>query len=232
MPGFEERDQWNRLAGLSMIKKAYGIQMSYDVSNLEKRQAELALIHFSHAQKLLNMASEHLNIMKTPFKDSPDMNPSDIVKARVAIRRFRDKAIENFNEFKTAAFKCINIMQNFSSDPQTVKLVKSFIASVDDLESKVNEFADLFNNLQAKDFVPNVVSDIEEIQKQCEDIEEIIDERVKSHIRSNILASSWVDSVSDELQIKVEKKTPLLLDLYNKRQEQLNQALKESVENQ
>jgi len=118
-------------------------------------------------------------------------------------------------------------MQAFASDTQTVKLMKSFIISIDDLEILVNDFVDLFNDLETKDFAKNIVGSIENIQKQCEDVDEIIDERLKSHIQSNILAKSWVDSVSNDLQMKIEQKTPLILDLFNKRQDQLNDMIKE-----
>jgi len=210
-----------------MIKKAYAVQMSYDVTDAEKTQAEKALLYFSHALKMLNLADEHLNIMKTPFKDKPDISPEEVMKARAAIRRFRDKAIDNFNEFKHAAFKCVNAMQSFASDTQTVKLMKSFVTSIDELEMKVNDFVDLFNDMESKEFAKSVVTAIEGIQEDCSEIEEIIDERIKSHIQTNILATSWVDSVSNELQTKVEQKTPLILDLFNKRQDQLNDMIKE-----
>lgn len=210
-----------------MIKKAYSIQMSYDVSDSEKTQAERALLCFTAAEKLLNQGSDHLNIMKTPFKENPEMTPEAVMKARAALRRFRDKCIENFNEFKVAAFKCVNVMQSFATDTQTVKLMKSFIASIDSIEILVNEFADLFVDLQSKEFSKNIVEAIEAIQKECDSLDEIIDERIVNHIQTNILAKSWVDSVSNDLQMQVEQKTPLILDLFNKRQDQLNDLIKE-----
>lgn len=201
--------------------------MSYDVSDSERTQADKALLYFKAAEKFLMQASDHLNIMKTPFKDNPDMTPEDVMKARAVIRRFRDTAIDNFDKFKKVAFDCVNLMQTFSSDTQTLKLMKSFISSVDDLEVSVNQFSELFNDLQSKDFAKDVVTAIEDIQKQCDEIDEIIDERIKSHIQTNILATSWVDSISNDLQMKIEKKTPLIVDLYNQRQEQMNDAVEE-----
>lgn len=209
------------------IVKSYSIQMSYDVSDSEKQQAERALNAFRAAAGLLMVASDHLNIMKTPFKDNSEMEPEDVMKARAVIRRFRDSAIDNFDKFKHVSFQCIRLMQTFATDTQTVKLIKSFISEVDELEIKVNAFSELFNDLQSKDFPKNVVVYIEDIQKQCDNIDEIIDERIISHIQSNILASSWVDSISNDLQMKIEKKTPLIVDLFNKRQDQLNEAVKE-----
>ena len=210
-----------------MIKKSYSVQMSYDVSDTEKHQAEKALLYFKGAEQQLMQASDYLNIMGTPFKDNPEMTPEDVMKARAVIRRFRDQALDNFNKFKRVAFECVNLMQTFQTDTQTLKLMKSFIASVDEIEIKVNHFADLFQDLQDKDFAKNVVSSIDGIQKQCQEIDQIIDERIKNHIQTNILATSWVDSISNDLQMKIEKKTPLIVDLFNKRQDQLNEAIEE-----
>ena len=47
-------------------------------------------------------------------------------------------------------------------------------------------------------------------------------QRIKDHLQTNILAKSWVNSVSNQLQKTVEKKKPLILDLYNKMQDELN----------
>jgi tyrosine-protein phosphatase YwqE len=118
-------------------------------------------------------------------------------------------------------------MQNFATDTQTVKLMKSFIASIDSIEILVNEFADLFVDLQSKDFSKKIVESIEAIQKESDNLDEIIDERIVNHIQTNILAKSWVDNVSNDLQMQVEQKTPLILDLFNKRQDQLNELIKE-----
>jgi 50S ribosomal subunit-associated GTPase HflX len=41
------------------------------------------------------------------------------------------------------------------------------------------------------------------------------------------LATSWVDSISNDLQMKIEDKTPLILDLFNARQQQLNDSIEE-----
>jgi hypothetical protein len=210
-----------------IIKRGYVVQMTYDVSDAEKSQAEKALIFFNHTSKLLDLSSDHLNIMKTPFKDNPEMSNKDILDARSSIRRFRDKSIENFNSFKKEAFNCVNVMKEFSTDTQTLKLMKSFISSIDELEIKVNKFSDLFEDLESKDFSKNIVISIEDIQKECDSVAEIIEERIKNHIQTNILATSWVDSISSDLQMQVQEKTPLILDLFNKRQDQLNDIIKD-----
>jgi replicative superfamily II helicase len=201
--------------------------MSYSVSDEEKMQAERALMYFDHSIKQLELASKHLDLMKVPFKNNPEMDPKEVMKARAPIRRFRDKSVENFNLFKRSAFQCVKLMQDFSNDTQTVKLIKSFITTVNDLETKVNDFVKLFSDLEDKDFPNKIVSSIEGVQSKCDDIVEIVDDRIKDHIRRNILATTWVNSVGDELEMKIDPKVPLILDLYNKRQDQLNETIKE-----
>ena len=210
-----------------MYKRAYTTMMSYEVSDEEKMQAERALMYFDHSIKQLQLASNHLDLMKTPFKNNPEMDPKEVMKARAPIRRFRDKSVENFNLFKRSAFQCVKLMQDFSNDTQTVKLMKSFITTVNDLETKVNEFVELFSDLEEKDFANNTVSSIEAVQEKCDDIEELVDDRIKDHIRQNILATNWVNSVGKEIEMKIEPKVPLVLDLFNKRQDALNGVLKE-----
>lgn len=201
--------------------------MTYDVTDAEKAQAEKALIAFNTALKLLNQASDHLNIMLTPFKDHPDISSDEIMNFRAALRRFRDKSIDNFNAFKIGAFKCITLMQMFSSDTQSAKLIKSFISSVEDIEKQVNKFSELFNNLESKDFVAQVVKIIEGIKKETDQLELLIDDRIKSHVQSNILGKTWVDGVSNELQMSIEKRTPLLIELNKERENELNNLSKE-----
>ena len=51
-------------------------------------------LNFINSLKLLNMASNHLDIMKVPFKDNAAMSSEEITNARAAIRRFRDKSVD------------------------------------------------------------------------------------------------------------------------------------------
>ena len=88
-----------------------------------------------------------------------------------------------------------------------------------DIEKQVNRFLDLFSSLDAKDFAQTIVKAVENVKKEIAQFEQIIEDRIKNHIENNILARSWVNSISDELQQKVEKKIPLSIELVNERNE-------------
>lgn len=195
-------------------------QLSYEVTENEKQVAEKALIIFNITKNLLTKSNDYLNIIRSPFINSPEISYDQLYKFRAALRRFRDKAIENFNKFKVASFKCISIMNNFASDTQTIKLMKSFINAIEELEAKVNIFAEIFDDLKNKNFTQNIIKKVEEIQKKCDEIKDLIDDRLKAHIQNNILSTNWVNSVGNELQMSIEKKKPLMVDIYHQNTEE------------
>ncbi len=193
--------------------------LTYQITDEEKRVAEKALLWFEHCVKVLHQANEHLNLIYDPFKQTPDATPEQVFQYRSALRLYRDKVADNFNLFKKVAFKCYVIMQPFTSDTQTEKILKSFVMAIDDIEKQVNRCIDLFSNLKAPDFTKSLITAIDNIKKEIAELEQIIDDRIKTHIQTNILARNWVDNIGQELQEKVEKKSPLVMELVKQREE-------------
>jgi hypothetical protein len=204
-----------------MPRKIYAVQMSYEVPSEDKDRAEKALRGFDFLLKKLQIAGDHLDLMYVPFKENTNITPEQTYKARAALRRYRDKVADNFNSIKRIAFRCYVMLQPFSSDTQIVKISKAFIFSMSDIEKQVNRFIELFSSLEAKDFSQTVVKAIENVKKEVAQLEQIIEDRIKNHIENNILARNWVDSISTELQEKVEKRIPLSIELVNERNEAL-----------
>lgn len=200
-----------------MKKRVYAALMSYQVSEQEKDDAQKAMRWFTHTTKLLDQCDDHLNLIYNPFKQGGDLSADKVFAQRSMLRLYRDKVVENFNNFKKVAFKSYAIMQAFASDTQIEKLMKSFVSSVEDIEIQVNRFVDLFSNLKDDDFAKGVVAGIEHIKKEIAQLKQIVDERIIPHIQSNILARNWIDNVSEELQEKVEKKSPLIMQMVDER---------------
>jgi hypothetical protein len=199
--------------------------MSYEIPSEEKDKALKSLESFTHLQKLLKECNDRLNLIYTPFKNNTNITPEQTYKARASLRIYRDRTADRFNELKQYAFKCFISLQPFSSDTQIVKLKKSFVFSVDDIQTQVNRFLELFSSLDSNDFGKAVITAVENIQKEISQLEQIVEARIKNYIQSNILARSWVDDVSDELQQKVETKIPLSIELVNQRTKELENKL-------
>ncbi len=203
-------------------RRAYTTQLSYDVTDAEKAYGEKAMIAFDYTLKSLNKATDHISIMDTPFKNNPDIKPEEIIKFRAALRRYRDKVIDNFNNFKEVAFKCVVALQPFSMDTETTKLTKSFITAVEDIETQVNKFSELFDSLEDKNFVAAVVQALDAIDKEAVELKKLVEDRIKKHIQVDILGKTWINGISDKLQIQIENKTPKLLELEKNRHKQLS----------
>lgn len=187
--------------------------MSYEVTGEEKATAEKALIIFNATNNFLDKAKDYLDIIYNAFSGS-EVDVDQVWKYRAALRKYRDNSINKFNQFKIGSFNCVRVMNSFSFDTQTIKLIKSFTNAVEELESMVNDYVDLFDDLKSKDFSSDVVKSIDKIRNKCDEISALIDDRIKPHIKNNILSKNWVSSVSDELQMKIEKKVPLMIDIY------------------
>lgn len=198
-------------------RKIYAVELSYEVPNAERDKASKIILNLDHFLKMLKVCEEHLNLIYTPFKDTQNITPQQTFAARAALRRYRDAVALNFNNLKRQAFKCFVELQYFSFDTQIVKLNKSFVLGISDIEKQVNRFIDLFSDLESKDFGTTSVKAIDNIKKELAQLEQIIDDRIKKHIQNNILARTWVDTVSDELQQKVEKRIPLSIQLVEER---------------
>ena len=206
-----------------MKKISYNSQITYDVSEEEKEKADKALTWFGYLNDSLKQSTEHLNLIYNPFKKNSTISPDLVFKRRAALRRYRDQVAKNFNKFKKIAFKCFVLLQPFASDTQTTKLIKALVMSIGDIEKQVNKFIELFSDLKSENFAQAVVKAIENIKKESEQLEQIIDDRIKDHLQNNILARSWVDSISQDLQEKVERKTPFITRLVEERERTLKQ---------
>ena len=197
--------------------KRYALQLSYDVSDEEKEKAEKLLSYYELLLKKLKEANDHLDLIYVPFKDGTPITPEQAFQARAALRMYRDTNIDLFNEIKRISFHCFAVMNEFSSDTQVIKLNKSFVLAIGDTEKQVNRFADAFSDLKSKDFGTNVIKSIENVKKEIAQLEQIISDRIISHIENHILNRTWVDLVSRELQKKIEDKIPQSLQLVEER---------------
>lgn len=204
------------------MRKKYAIQLAYAVPSEEKDKANKCIMYIEHLNKILKICDNHLDLIYQPFKDNQNGTPEQTFAARAALRRYRDKVADNFNTVKRQAFKAYVLLQPFNTDTQIIKLTKSFVASVQDVEKQVNRFIDLFSDLEAKDFNQLVIKAIDNIKKEVAQLEQMIDDRIVPHIQNNILAKNWTDNLSEELQQKVEKNIPLSLKLVQERDEKIN----------
>lgn len=202
-----------------MIKRSYLSQMSYEIPSEQKSYAKQLMIYIDQALKLLKDSKDYLDTVKVPFKNNPETSPDEVMSKRFYFRDFRDNAVEKFNDFKLSCYHCVTYTNKFSSDPQILKISKSFISSVDDLERMVNKFVDLFANLESDTFVKDIITNTESIQNKCEDVRDMLEERLKNYVSSNILMQNWVDRVREDFNFTSDSKQPRMLEIIRKLKE-------------
>jgi molecular chaperone GrpE (heat shock protein) len=195
-----------------MFKRS-STELTYEISEQEKEQAQKVIESFEKTIRSLTKATEYLNIMHDPFKKNPAISTDQILKYRAAIRRFRDTAIDNFNQVKIDSFRCISNIQIFTSDTKISKLMKTFVLSIENLEKKVNSFSYLFIKLKSETFVQDIINSIDDIKKESDQIKKSIDERIKPYIETNIIGDVWVQNMESKLNEKIDKKKSIILEV-------------------
>lgn len=196
-----------------MIKKSYLSEMSSEISSDEKNYGNQLVIYIDQSLKLLKDSKDYLDTIAIPFKNNPETTSEEIMSQRFYFRDFRDKSVDKFNDFKVSCYHCVKYANKFSSDPQVLKISKSFISSIDDLEKMVNKFVDLFQNLESDTFVKDIVENVESIQNKCEDVRDMLEERLKNYIVSNVLNQNWVDQVQKDFNFSLDNKKPKMLEI-------------------
>jgi len=205
-------------------RNAYGVQMSFDVPDAERRIAEKAEEQFEELSSKLKLAMEHLDYMYIPFKTHNATDSSQLVENQVMFTRFKVRAKRNFDRIRKKAKYCLALMSEFRTDTATEEMMKSFVANIESVERQVNTFLSLFSNLNSPDFRDNVISTIDAIRKTVSQLRQMINDRILDHIDTNILAKNWISEFTGDAENRIKEKTPLLIELYKERQKAIQKG--------
>jgi hypothetical protein len=210
---------------MSISKFSQAPQLSFNVPDNEKDIAKKAVQSFLQVKEKIEAFNVHLDIIYNPFSAHQIVSTKSIVENRGALIRYKNKVRENFNNIAKVALYCVANMNQFSNDTRSVELMKSFVDSIGDIEDQVKNFNIIFKNLKAKEFKDNVIKVVQSIKKQGAQATKLIDERILSHINTNILATNWKENLSQELKFQIEEKEPYIKRLYNDREKQVEDML-------
>lgn len=200
-----------------MIKKiANTIEMSFDIPESEKKEAQAATEEFKKVISSLEVAKRHLNLMYEPFKNAESVSPDALTEFRGAIHKYKEQIKENFNNVKVSAFSSIMKLNYFATDTHITELINSFRDSIGDVEKQVNILLRILDDLGSEEFRDNVVSGIEAIRKASFEVEKLIKERIIDYIDSNILAKDWMTDTGI-----IKNRVPYITQLFEERQKAL-----------
>lgn len=205
-------------------RNAYGVQMSFDVPDAERRIAEKAKEQFEELSSKLKLAMEHLDYMYIPFKTHNATDSGLLVENQTMFSRFKVRVKRNFDRIRKKAKFCLALMSEFQTDTSTEEMMKSFVANMESVERQVNTFLSLFSNLNSPDFRDNVISTIDAIRKTVSQLRQMINDRILDHVDTNILAKNWISEFTGDAENRIKEKTPLLIELYKERQKAIQKG--------
>jgi len=202
-------------------KKAYSVQMNFNVPDSEKQVAEKASEHFEQLLSQMQEASEYLDLIYVPFQKRQNVDMEMITDYRKTFRQYKDRVKSKFSKIIRRAYQGVALMNEFGIDTATEELMDSFIGSVRELEKYIDTFVSIFSNLNSPEFRNHLVSTIESIKKQLNQIRQLLNDRVLEHIDSNILAKNWANDISEHSENPIQERVPLVVQLFKERQKAL-----------
>jgi hypothetical protein len=207
-------------------KKAYSVQMNFNVPDSEKRVAEKAEEYFEQLLSKMEDVSSYLDLIYTPFSKHQNVDSEMLVEYRRTFRQYRDQVQRKFKGIMKMAYRATALMNEFSMDSATEELMNSFMGSIRELEKYVDTFVSIFSNLGSPEFRNHLISTVDSLKKQLNQIRQLVMDRILDHIDSNILAKDWAKDLSDRYDEPLQERVPLVVQLYRERQ----LALKERPE--
>lgn len=202
-------------------RKAYSVQMNFQVPESEKRVAEKAEEYFEQLLAQIQSVSEYLDVIYHPFKKRQNVDMDMVVEYRKTFRQYRDQVKKKFSSIIKKSYRAVALMNEFSIDTATEELMDSFIGSIRELEKYVDTFVSIFSNMNSSEFRNHLVSTIDSIKKQLSQIRQLVTDRILEHIDSNILAKDWAKDLSERFEEPLEERVPLVVQLFKERQKVL-----------
>ncbi len=206
-------------------KFADSVNMSLDVPSSEKKIAQKAVRKFQFLVKKIDAFDKHLDILYNPFKSHENVSKESITDHRAALRRYRDKINENFDEIKVFIVGCITDLNYFSSDTNISEIINSFNDSISNISESLEMLLSGLDNWNDKDYRNNIITHIESVKKQIDQLNKLINDRIIADINTNILAKNWTDNLDDKLKSSIKDKEPYIKQLHDERERKLKEML-------
>lgn len=184
--------------------KKIALQLNYEISEQEKKQAVVVINLFNDVLDKLSLVVQHLKFMENSFSSDKDsITPDEVLNRRAALRQFRDKLIDLFNDMifdksNEGILPALKSAEIFDSDMKISNLKNLVTDSFVSLKDHTNKFIELFSDLEDKEFVQNVIAGIGVVLKEASKFEEIIRNNFLKYIKENIFPQNVESKILDK----------------------------------
>lgn len=193
---------------------------SYDIPDSEKKIAEEASLRFEYSIKALNSATKHLDTIYRPFEMHDSVSVKSVVEGRGILNRFRQASKDKFEKFKARVVLAIQKLHYFSNgDTEIQELISSFEQGAEGVTKKVEEFYEIMEDLENPEFKNSIMSAIDTIKVEVDELNEITKDRIIKHIDEHLIGKTWMTETKDKLNVDFENSVPLITQLFDERKE-------------
>jgi hypothetical protein len=204
---------------MSILKLAQTIELTMDIPESDKKIAANLIVNLQKFVKKLDSFTDHLDIMYDPFKKYNVISEESLYENRSAIWNYNKQILKNFEELKSLAFVCVKGLQFFHSDLNIKEMERSFVDSVSDIESNIENLGKKMQDYDVQDYKSSVNSVFENLKIKSSELKDLIEDRIIDNINKNILNKSWVDNIDDkDLDDVYKNNEPLISKLYKERE--------------
>jgi hypothetical protein len=215
-----------------MLKLADSIQMSFNITESDKKYALQIEEHLYQVINLLGICKDHLNIIQDAFKDSPEISADLLHEKRGLLNRYKQQIKKNFEELLQFASLASHYLEFFGSDSHIIGISSSFEEDIKELEKNCTQLLEILDDYRNPEFVKLILNAIKAIEKKSAQIEQLIKDRMVAYLDDNILAKNWKTNTFDNHPVELEEHKPELMQIVentgmpiiNKRQQSLNPA--------
>lgn len=203
-------------------KLASVIEMSFNITDSEKKIAAEVSEDFEEIKALLEQTEQHItNVLLQPLEKAPQLSTKIIDKYKGIFNRIRGKVEENYQDIKKKAFLASNKLQNFATDTDLKEILDAFENSMEEFEQNIDLLLQNLQDYDSSEYKDNLINKIIDLQKNIKELIEIIEERILIFLKENILGTTWSSDVAKELSNQLQESVPLLDKLYHERQQML-----------
>lgn len=202
--------------------------MSSKIPDSEKAIATEASFIFKNVINTVQLAEENLEILENAFEEG-EISPEMLSEKRGLLNRHKQQIRKNYTKVKIEAFSAIQKFNTFSSDYNIDELINSFKERIRQLEEKVEKVLEDLDNFKSTEFKENLIKSIDSVKNESKQLEDLVYDRIITHIDENILGKDWVSHIGDKLNLSIEENVPFILQLNEQKQRVLDNNLTQDI---
>ncbi len=193
------------------ILKQAASQLSFEIPEHEKQTAVKCIELLKNFDDNLFKVKgkdgyvEILDVLYNPFNESEGSITTEQANSAA---KFFNIFIESLKftlmNNKKTALQCIKLLEKFNSDSEVGSMIKAFFESIDKLSSQVDMLEEILSDVDDKNMQENAVNAMNNIKKISAQLKHLINERIISYLRKDILNEDWTTEIEKDIQRDVK----------------------------